>query len=232
MLVLLALLAASPIPVESRQVVLSVSRDWEDTEAVVQRYSRAEPDRSWAALGAPMTVALGRGGLGWGRGLHDAGIAGPVKREGDGRAPAGVFDLRMATGYATSPPPGTQLEYRQATPSLRCVDDPRSQSYNRLVDEGTTAKDWSSAEEMRRSDELYRLVVWVGHNDAPPEPGAGSCIFLHIRRPAPSTTVGCTAFVAADMEELLRWLDPSLRPVLVQLPAAMRAELRVPWGLP
>jgi hypothetical protein len=34
------------------------------------------------------------------------------------------------------------------------------------------------------------------------------------------------------MEELLRWLDPAKRPVLVQLPAGVRDELRVPWGLP
>jgi L,D-peptidoglycan transpeptidase YkuD (ErfK/YbiS/YcfS/YnhG family) len=230
--VLLALLAASPVPAESRQLVLSVSRSWDAAEAEVRRYERSGPDRPWSPVGPPVTAALGRGGLGWGRGLHGAGLAGEAKREGDGRSPAGVFELRRATGYSRLPPPGTRLEYRQATPSLRCVDDPRSRSYNRLVDEATVEKDWASAEEMRRPDEQYRLVVWVGHNDAPPEAGAGSCIFLHIRREAPSTTVGCTAFESADMEELLRWLDPLGRPVLVQLPAAVRDELGAPWGLP
>jgi L,D-peptidoglycan transpeptidase YkuD (ErfK/YbiS/YcfS/YnhG family) len=230
--VLLALLAAAPIPAESRQLVLSVSRSWAASEAEVRRYERPGPDRPWSPVGPSMTAALGRSGLAWGRGLHPRGLAGETKREGDGRAPAGVFELRRATGYAPSPPPGTRLEYRQATSSLRCVDDPRSRYYNRLVDEGPTEKDWTSAEEMRRQDELYRLVVWVGHNDAPALPEAGSCIFLHIRRRAPSTTVGCTALEAADMDELLRWLDPGKGPVLVQLPAAVRDELRASWGLP
>jgi L,D-peptidoglycan transpeptidase YkuD (ErfK/YbiS/YcfS/YnhG family) len=212
--VLLALLAASPIPAESRQLVLSVSRDWDDSTANVQRYQRPGADRPWSAIGPPVPAALGRSGIAWGRGLHPGGIAGPIKREGDGRGPAGVFELRLATGYAPEGPRGALLRYRQATDSLRCVDDPRSRFYNQLVDESAVAKDWSSAEEMRRGDELYRLVVWVGHNDAPPEPGAGSCIFLHIRSPAPSTTAGCTAFEAGDLEELLRWLDPAARPVL------------------
>ena len=232
MWVLLALLAASPIPAESRQLVLAVSRGWNDTEAEVRRFERLGPGEPWFPVGWPVTAALGRGGLGWGRGLHGGGLAGPTKREGDGRAPAGVFDLRRATGYEVSAPAGARLPYQQATASLRCVDDPRSRSYNQLVDESAVPKDWASAEEMLRKDELYRLVVWVGHNDAPAEPEAGSCIFLHIRRPAPATTVGCTAFEAADMEELLRWLDLAARPVLVQLPAAARAEVRREWGLP
>jgi L,D-peptidoglycan transpeptidase YkuD (ErfK/YbiS/YcfS/YnhG family) len=74
--------------------------------------------------------------------------------------------------------------------------------------------------------------VVVGHNDAPVTPGGGSCIFLHLRSSASSTTAGCTAFDAAPMEELLRWLDPAKRPVLVQLPRAPYDALRARWGLP
>jgi len=228
----LLLLAASPVPVESRQLLLAVGEGWEATEAGVQRFERSGPGRPWSAVGPAVRAALGRSGLGWGRGLHPANLPGPVKQEGDGRAPAGVFELRRATGYAATAPEGARLEYRQATDRLRCVDDPRSRFYNTLVDEGATARDWSSAEDMRRPDDLYRLVVWVGHNDAPAEPGAGSCIFLHIRRPAPSATVGCTAFEPADMDALLRWLDPAARPVLVQLPAAVLEGVRRAWSLP
>ena len=38
--------------------------------------------------------------------------------------------------------------------------------------------DWSSAEEMRRKDELYRYVVVVGHNDRPVEPAGGWIVRL------------------------------------------------------
>ena len=91
-----------------------------------------------------------------------------VREAGD--LSAGVFDLRLVTGYAKAPPAGTRMPYREATATLRCVDDASSSHYNQLADDAKTPKDWSSAEEMRRQDDLYRLVVWVGHNDAPVVP--------------------------------------------------------------
>ena len=234
MLLVLAVLAAAPppIPAASRQMVLSVSANWDAAEARVRRYERTSANAPWIAAGEAMGGSLGRTGLAWGKGLQASGLEGPTKREGDGKSPAGVFDLRLATGYAPEAPAGTHLSYRQATATLRCVDDPRSAFYNRLVDEREVTKDWSSAEDMRRSDVLYRLVVWVGHNDAPVAPGAGSCIFLHLRASPASVTAGCTAFDAAPMEGLLRWLDPTKRPVLVQLPEAVRQSLAAGWGLP
>src|SRR6185295_8159389 len=208
----------SPIPADSQELVLSVSADWVATTARVFRFERTDAGSPWRAVDPPAQASLGRAGLAWGAGLHPPGLAGPGKREGDEKSPAGVFDLRLATGYAAAPPPGTRLPYRLATPTLRGVDDPRSKFYNQLVDEAGVTKDWASAEEMRRPDALYRLVVWVGHNDAPVAAGAGSCIFLHLRSSPTSVTAGCTAFDEAPLTRLLVWLDPAKRPVLVQLP--------------
>jgi len=222
--------ASSPVPTESRQMLLSVSGGWNETRTSVRRFERDGAGSPWREVGAALAGSLGRSGLAWG--ARPTGLDGPIKKEGDGRSPAGVFPLREATGYAKTAPPGTRLPYREATATLRCVDDPRSPHYNRLVDEAATKKDWSSAEDMRRRDDLYRLVVWVGLNDAPPRPDAGSCIFLHFRDREDSVTEGCTAFDLGVMEELLAWLDPALRPVLVQLPAPARARLAADWGLP
>ena len=213
-------------------MLLAVAPGWDATSATLRAYERQAAAAPWRAVGSDFAASLGRSGLAWGRGLHPAGLAGPQKREGDGRSPAGVFDLRLATGYAEWPPSGTRLPYRQATASLLCVDDPRSAHYNALVDAAATPVDWSSAEEMRRRDALYRYVVWVGHNDRPVEPGGGSCIFLHLRSGPQAVTAGCTAFEAPAMEWLLRWLDPAARPVLVQLPEAERRERASAWGLP
>jgi D-aminopeptidase len=232
-LALAVLLAtASPVPAESRQVILSVSAGWDQTRAILQAYERASAETPWAPVSAPVEGSLGRSGLAWGRGLHPESLEGPQKREGDGKSPAGVFDLRLVTGYAKAAPAGMRLPYRAATPTLRCVDDPRSAHYNRLADEARTRKDWSSAEDMRRKDDLYRLVVRVGHNDRPVVPGGGSCIFLHLRSGPEATTSGCTAFEPEPMERLLRWLDPAARPVLVQLPDAAYRERAAAWGLP
>jgi len=226
------LLAASPVPRESGQMLLALSPGWDDRAVTVQRYERDTPEAPWRARGRPLAASLGRAGLAWGRGLHGAGLEGPRKKEGDERSPAGVFLLRETTGYAASAPAGTRLPYREATPSLRCVDDPRSAHYNRLVDEARVTKDWTSAEDMRRQDDLYRLVVWVGHNDDPPVAGAGSCIFLHFRETPSAVTAGCTAFDHGVMEELVAWLDPAARPVLVQLPRAVYARIQGAWELP
>jgi L,D-peptidoglycan transpeptidase YkuD (ErfK/YbiS/YcfS/YnhG family) len=229
---LLVFAAASPVPAESRQIVLSLSAGWDQTRAILQPYARPTMDAPWVAVGAPIESSIGRAGLAWGRGRHPAGLPGPEKREGDGKSPAGVFDLRLVTGYAKTGPGGTRLPYREATPTLRCVDDARSSRYNQLVDEAKTKKDWSSAEDMRRTDDLYRFVVWVGHNDTPVVPGGGSCIFLHLRAGPDATTSGCTAFEPEPMERLLRWLDPAARPVLVQLPEVEYRVRAAAWGLP
>jgi D-aminopeptidase len=230
--IVVAALLASPVPAASRQLVLSTSPGWDDTRATLRLFERASAAAPWVGVGEAVPSSLGRSGLAWGRGLHPAGLPGPQKKEGDGRSPAGVFDLRLVTGYDEAPPAGTRLPYRQATGTLRCVDDPRSRHYNSLADEAKDAKDWTSAEEMRRKDELYRLVVWVGHNDVPVEPGGGSCIFLHLRTRPDATTAGCTAFEPDTMERLLRWLDPAARPVLVQLTEDEHRARAAAWGLP
>jgi hypothetical protein len=232
MLALLLALAASPIPADSRQLVLAVTPGWDDAQGTVVLYERTAADSAWQRKDDLGSASFGGKGLAWGRGLHTGGLEGPTKKEGDGRAPAGVFRLSAASGYCPGPPPGARLPYRQSTATLRCVDDPASRHYNTWVEEGRVEKDWASAEDMRRTDDLYRWTVWVGHNDNPPQAGAGSCIFLHLRASPSSTTAGCTAFDPGDMDRLLAWLDPKANPVLVQLPAPVLERLRKEWGLP
>jgi L,D-peptidoglycan transpeptidase YkuD (ErfK/YbiS/YcfS/YnhG family) len=215
------------------QAVMSLTADWDSTDAVLQRYERASPAAPWRAVGAPIAAAVGRTGLAWGRGWAVEHGDGPEKREGDGKAPAGIFALGPAFGYA--PADSVRwigLPYVHSRPSVKCVDDPASVRYNRLVDQDTVPRpDWNSHEEMRLASGVYRLGIWVSHNDAPPVPGSGSCIFMHVWQGPGVPTVGCTAMDAADMEALLRWLDPRARPVLVQAPRAALAPLASVLGL-
>lgn len=219
------------IPPEAGQLVLVVTPDWAATGGTLRRYERR--GGAWQAAGEPAEVVVGRGGLGWGRGLHGTGapggLGGPAKREGDGRAPAGVFYLTEAFGYAEDA--ATGLPYRHATDDLECVDDPASAHYNDVLDRTTVAPDWASHEEMRRRDDLYRLGVVVAHN-RPAEPGAGSCIFLHVWAGPRSTTSGCTAMQGAAMDALAAWLDADAAPVLVQLPEAEYVRWQAAWDLP
>ena len=219
-----------PIAALRTQLVTVVSDAWSATRGVLRRYER-EPGRAFRLVGKPVRVVIGRAGLGWGDGLHGAaapeGRAGPVKREGDGRSPAGAFTLGRLYGYAAQAP-GSALPYTQAGAALRCVDDARSQYYNQILDE---APGWRSAEHMRRDDDLYELALVIEHNRAPVVPDHGSCIFLHVWQDATTPVTGCTAMDKADLRELTSWLRPNAA-VLVALPASEYKVLQRAWGLP
>ncbi len=45
-------------------------------------------------------------------------------------------------------------------------------------------------------------------------------IFLHLWQAPNRGTAGCTAMGESDMRALMRWLDPTRNPVLIQLPLA------------
>jgi L,D-peptidoglycan transpeptidase YkuD (ErfK/YbiS/YcfS/YnhG family) len=78
----------------------------------------------------------------------------------------------------------------------------------------------------------YNVGVIVGYNAAPPVKGRGSCIFLHIWAGPDSHTAGCTAFDETKLRDMIVWLDPAKRPLLVQLTANDYARLRAGWKLP
>jgi zinc D-Ala-D-Ala dipeptidase len=223
----------SVLPSEVSHLLVTVTPDWDATAGKMARFTRGPS--GWTAAGEPIPVVVGRTGIAWGRGLHGdgapAGRSGPVKVEGDGKAPAGIFWIRGAYGYDAAPPQGTQVPWAQLGPDWRCVDDPRDGRYNDVFDATGITQTWTSAEEMRRPDELYKYVVYVGHNDSPPRPGAGSCIFLHVWRGPESATVGCTAMEEAILAEVIRWLAPG-HTAYVTLPAAEYAVLAPAWGLP
>ncbi|MEM1055982.1 MAG: L,D-transpeptidase family protein [Bacteroidota bacterium] len=232
---------AVPIPAASQQMVLVITPDWRATHGTLRTFERTS-DGPWQEVDEATPVVVGRSGLGWGRGLHPA-QEGPQKREGDGRAPAGVFDLTAAFGYAEAETTG--LSYVRAMPSVKCVDDAESAFYNLVVDQAEVTKDWKSRERMRRADSLYSVGVVVAHNGpgvssrlvpeaGGPKPvaGAGSCIFLHVWRGPGSSTAGCTAMPSAALRSVMNWLDTDRQPVLVQLPNVEAERVRDAWGLP
>lgn len=228
------MLYSSPIT-ESRQLVLVITANWEAVAGTLWRYERANIDAPWRLIGSQWSVVVGRNGMGWGRGWHAPQLGeGPTKKEGDSKAPAGVFRLTRAFGYAPAAEAATvKLPYTYLTSTIECVDDIHSVHYNTLVDRSQIkAVDWNSAEQLLRPDGRYRWGVIVEHNTEPTVAGAGSCIFLHIWENAFTGTAGCTAMETANIEQLLSWLDPAAKPLLVQLPENEFNRLRQSWGLP
>jgi len=187
---------------------------------------------SWRKIGGPVPVLLGRNGMGWGRDETDlSGLPGPTKREGDDKAPAGVFKLGTAFGYAQKPG-AMKLPYLSLTKEIVAVDDPHSRYYNQLIDRTKISKpDWRSAENMVLTDDRYKWGIVVEHN-LPPVPGAGSNIFLHCWKDPSTLTSGCTAMAEPNMLRLLHWLDLQRKPRFVQLPRSIYSEMRAKWDLP
>jgi len=217
----------------SLQLVVFIAPDWSTTSGTLRRFERPSTTAAWAPVDVAVPAVVGRTGLAW----SDSGMATdarqPVKHEGDGKSPAGVFPLDTAFGFAPRPEMSwLRMPYVPLAAGSECVDDGASAHYNTVVDRSSVPRvDWTSAEQMRQIAQ-YRIGVIVGYNAAPPQPGRGSCIFLHIWGGPSSTTAGCTALDAGKLEELMRWLDSSRHPTIVQLPAAEYARLRDAWQLP
>lgn len=223
---------AAGVLADARQLVVVTTANYDTTGGELRRYERDAAGGAWRPVGAPVPVVVGRTGLAWDD-RFDAPSGTPVKREGDGRAPAGAFALDAVFGFPPASEAGwVRMPYLPLTTGSECVDDVTSSHYNTIVDRATTARvDWNSAEPMRRIDQ-YRLGVTVAYNAAPPRAGRGSCIFLHIWAGPGTYTAGCTAMAERDLAALVLWMDRARAPRLVQLPAAEYARVRDTWRLP
>jgi len=222
---------------DARQLVVVTTADWNASSGTLHAFERDEAGR-WRETTAGLTVNVGRNGSGWGLGLQDARDQdeGPVKREGDGRAPAGVFAIGMAFGYA--PRLSTGLAYKAMQANDWCIDVPDSPLYNRIVDRSLAKAPGldQASEPMRRDlqakpDDLYKVGFVIEHN-ARAVPQGGSCIFAHVQRAPGASTAGCTSMPEDALRSLLAWLRDDAHPVFVLLPQGEYARLQAAWQLP
>jgi L,D-peptidoglycan transpeptidase YkuD (ErfK/YbiS/YcfS/YnhG family) len=150
----------------------------------------------WMDIGGPIVrCAIGKAG---------AKPAGD-KREGDGASPLGVWPIRRVMWRKDKgSAPLTHFPLTSIKVDDGWCDAAGDPNYNRPVSHPYPA----SAERMWRDDELYDIVVILGHNDAPVVDAMGSAIFLHIARPDYSGTQGCVALARPDLEALLARAQP------------------------
>ena len=142
--------------------------------------------------------ALGRGGV----------VEADAKREGDGATPLGDWPLRRVLWRPDRlPQPVTALPTAPVGPDDGWSDDPADPAYNRPV----THPHAFSAERLWRDDELYDVIVVLGHNDDPPAAGRGSAVFLHCTKPGRPPTEGCVALARDDLLAVLAQAAPGDR---------------------
>ncbi len=219
----------SSLLTDAQQAIVVTTPGWNSIDGTLVRYEKR--DGKWLAVGDKVPIVVGKNGLAWDGLLElSPGIVDPVKKEGDGRSPAGIFRIPELFGFAEDAS-GSKMAYRPLIASIECVDDPNSNAYAQVVDRAEIPyPDWNSSEKMRSVD-VYKIGAVVGYNDLS-VPGAGSCIFLHIWGGTGKGTAGCTAMDESKLREVLGWLDSTKGPVVIQFPAAVYERLRETWKLP
>jgi len=227
--------AKGPVPEDCHQLLLVITPRLSTSQGYLYRFTRTDTTHEWQPVDDSIPIILGRSGLGWGRGLHPCqDDMQPRKQEGDGRSPAGVFQLGTVFGFQPASAVGAlDMPYQLVTELLECIDDSDSRYYTDLMerDQADTI-DWQSSEHIIRSPTAYRLGVVVEHNRHPVKSGAGSCIFIHVWTAPTDSTLGCTTMSLRNMEKLVKWLQADQKPVLVQLTRQMYADYHKAWQLP
>jgi L,D-peptidoglycan transpeptidase YkuD (ErfK/YbiS/YcfS/YnhG family) len=205
---------------QSRQMLIVTTPDWHSVAGTMQRYERHRAGQPWRKVGELIPVVVGKGGMGWGDGI--VAVPGhtstdPVKHEGDGRTPAGVFSVGATFGYALDKPAAWAIPYRPLTPATECVDDRDSKYYNQIVERTGVTPDWKSSEKMRSEGVYYQWGAVIEQNPKG-RPGDGSCVFLHVWGGNGEGTSGCTAMAKPVLETVLGWLKPGGDPLVVEMP--------------
>lgn len=190
-------------------ITSSLKQRWPGDQAVVVRAAgngspEAEmwlfeyKERAWRKAAGPWPAVVGKNGV-------------SKRCEGDGKSPSGVFQFGPAFGRAEEPE-GMLYPYRRLDASDLWVDSAGSPWYNCWV---RGPESVCGSGERLSEVEQYQHAVALRYNDLATE-GLGSAIFLHVWAARDRGTLGCTAISPENMENLLKWLDYSRRPVCVQ----------------
>jgi L,D-peptidoglycan transpeptidase YkuD (ErfK/YbiS/YcfS/YnhG family) len=194
---------ASRVPASTTQVVRTVSsRRWCGKRwCTLTQAWRKTADGSWLML-RDFRSTIGPNGFG-------------KRREGDGRAPSGVYKIKVTFSTGTRAP-GTMPWRRRLPTSI--VTGYHNRFYNTWIEErGRTDGDRPSMRSGFVVDyNNVRLRPGVGPR---PVMGKGSGIFYHTSRPGERwvPTLGCTQVGnPRSMRWIVRWLRPEANPRVVQ----------------
>lgn len=169
------------------------------TTAVVRLWQR--DGVCWKQTAGPWHAHVGRSGVS----SHHL--------EGDGTTPLGTFAIGPVA-YGVAPDPGTKLVYHQLVCGDWWDEDPTSPSYNFFVHIrcGTQPRFRADSEALWKPADAYVHFAVIEYNTDPVVPGRGSAIFIHADVGTP--TNGCVSLPRADLDALLRWLEPGAAPAI------------------
>jgi L,D-peptidoglycan transpeptidase YkuD (ErfK/YbiS/YcfS/YnhG family) len=185
---------------DAQQVVIVTTDSFSSIYATIRVFEK--DNGQWNEVFSQMPGVVGVHGFAWN------------KVEGDGKAPIGIYSF--GTCFGKNANPGTAMQYKQVTDNDYWVDDSNSPLYN-TWQIGPANGRWSSAEKLLRSDWLYDYAVVINYN-TDRIPGKGSAIFMHLWRSSDNGTAGCVATSEDNLIRIMKWLNPSKNPIIIQGP--------------
>ena len=188
----------------AQQVIVVDAPDAASTTATLSAYEN--DGNGWYEAFGPQPAVDGVHG--W--------LPGASRTEGDGTTPVGMYAIGP-TMYGVQPDPGTPFAYHQLVCGDWWDEDPASPSYNTFqhVACGTTPPFGGDSEALWTEGNAYPAFAVIDYNTPAAGP-FGSAIFLHADTGAP--TLGCVSLPLANLDAVLRWLNPALHPVIVMGP--------------
>ena len=227
---------AGEVKKETKQLLLGIAPGWNSSHVTLAFYERG-PLGKWNKVDS-WKGRLGKNGLAWGLGLHDIPAGAKMKKEGDGRTPAGIFDIGVgAWGYAASSTikRNPKLFYHQITTRSLWFEEGDASTYNsfKIIKHEPRTQSEKKAQ-MRQGDYAHSLKLFIAHNAQPnAKPGFGSAIFFHIwRGGGAKATAGCTTMPEGNLKKLIAQIDPVKKPRYVILPQSEYDRVKQIWQLP
>ncbi len=124
--------------------------------------------------------------------------------EGDFKTPLGVYPFRRIYYRADKvSPPETKFPAHVITQNCGWCDEPTNSSYNQYVNLPFEV----SHEQLWRSDDIYDLIIVMGHNDDPVVSDKGSAVFIHVARHGFLPTAGCIALELSNLQRLVGLIE-------------------------
>ncbi|MGN6619172.1 MAG: L,D-transpeptidase family protein [Ilyomonas sp.] len=200
----------------SNQVLFVKTASVNDIHGTMWLYERTNSNKPWIKKDS-FAVVVGRAGLAKDPQTKIPLTNMPVKKEGDGKSPSGIFLLSRVFSYHHID--SLQMPFVQVDTNFYCVDDASSVYYNTLIVNDTAKQSFNSFEHMKLNNGQYEYGVWVLYNSDPEKAGNGSCIFIQVWNNENTGTSGCTAMSKENILKLIHWLDKKKNPVLLQVVA-------------
>ncbi|AJI57189.1 L,D-transpeptidase catalytic domain protein [Francisella philomiragia] len=219
-------LSIQKIP-KAKQLIVVTTSNWQSVSGKLWFFEK-DNQNNWLAKKLATTVVVGKNGLAWADSIYQSLAYADLKKEGDSKSPAGIFDIGKTFGFANI----SAVEYVQIKTGIECVDDSNSKYYNQIVNSDLIDdKDWLSAENMSEIA-IYKYGVEILYNTNPAIAKKGSCIFMHIWKSPTTGTEGCTAMAEDDIRDIQSYLDMNKNPILVQLTQDVYKQVQNDWQLP